>query len=293
MTGGAATQPGGLSVGEAALRLAPLAHLLEGLSRRSGGWLDHLDRIDQKIALADHLADDARSAAALSRRVAALDPALPGAPAGATRDLLRSLYDCSSPAAHLALAYGVVKPLVAEHAAAHLEIADPLIELPTVSLLLVVRSDQERHIGDLPQREPSGAVPAGPLAATPGEPTRFSRVPPTGPPGRDPFITRVADRPSLDDLADALHALLNACVAAGERAARAYHDRGEIRSAERAALHLRHAALADRLLGATGTHWGERPVGPPHEDPYAVAQVIAVQHPQTALALEHMLSERD
>lgn len=282
----------GTTVDEAARRLAPLVHLLEALSRRTGGWLEHAERLDHKVAWADHMADDARAATALRRRTAALDAALPGAPDGGTRDLLERLFACETPGEHGDTAYGVVKPAVAEACDAYLQVADPLVEMPTLSLLLAARSGQERHVADLPPRaEPLDSVHT-PLTAAPGEPLAVAPVPPAAPPAREPFVRRVEERPSLDDIVDALHALLHAFVAAGERAARSHHVTGDVAAAERAAVLLRHAAVSDRLLAAAGSRWGERAVGPPHDDPYAVAQVIAVQHPATERVLGHLCSER-
>lgn len=274
--------------------LAPAVHLLGALARRGSGWLAHEPRLERKIALADHLADDARAAHALAARVQALAPDLPGAPAGATAALLERLDACGGANAHLEVGYGDIKPAILTAAETYLEAADPLLERPTVAVVLELRADQERHLDELPPRAEAvdAGADAGVLGAEPGEAHEPATVPEPPAPVRDAYLELAGERPPLDDVVDALHALLHACVAAGERSARQYHDAGHPALARRASVHLRHAAVIERLLAAHDGRWGQRPVGPPHEDPYVLAEAIGLQHPSTARVLGHVLADR-
>lgn len=282
-----------LSAEASARDLAPLVHVLAALSRRSAGWLAHEPRLDRKTALAAHLSDDASSARALGARVAALREDLPGGPGPAGSSLLDRLDACGDAAEHLELVYGEIKPMLAAAAADRLRRTDPLAEQPGFAVLLRLRADQERHVAELPARDERPLPPAEHLDAEPGgEPRAPAPVPVAEPPARDPFLTILSERPPIDDPADALHALLHACLAAGERAAREHHDGGAVESALRCATHLRHVAVVDRLLAGSGSSWGDRPVGPPHADPFTLAEVVRLQHPDTDATLGHLLADR-
>lgn len=222
-------------------RLSDAFHILRALVHRSLGWLGPEPRLEVKVALADHVRDDARS---LGEVLSHCEPVAPGEHAGR---LLQRVDGCDSSAEYLEAAYGELKPALIAMAHGHLRAVDPLAEEPLLRLLTNLLHDQERHVSELPPR--GTHTPPGTDA----------------PAARDRYLDPLTDH---DEGPCALvHDLMAAELCAAERAARSSHDQPELPWDAHADLvgqtweAMRTVQACDRLLTEElGCRWGDHAV---------------------------------
>ena len=200
--------------------------------RGHGAWLALEPRLEVKLALAEHLAEDAEW---LARA-----PADPAPPSTELAALLDRTLACLDPLDYEEMAYGELKPLVAAGARA----AGP----PDLALA----ERQDRHVLELalPVTQPRlrllepGREPWTPVAG-----------PPAGAPARDPFVTidpEHAPRPDDADPGAAAHAQLDAALSRLEALAAAGDTTGLSELLDR--IHELDRRLAEELDCPWGTH---------------------------------------
>lgn len=279
----------GFDVDEGAIRFSNYFHVLRELVHGSCGWLPLEPRLEVKVALGDHLHDDARSVSKVKRRLYELrTPSdYPGAPADELTALLDEAAAAPDAGAYLAVAYGRLKPALIAAIRLHLERLDPLVDEPSLRLLTQLLHRQERHVVEL-------AVAAGdPVAADLGAlPIRLREVrgltvlPPLSDPVRDAYVTVTPEGDPY--LTDALyvngqenhvpsdpeeqrhffHGLMDAELCAAELMARNSHEHPDmpwdfhVDMARQCWDEIRHAEVHDRLMTTElGCRWGDYPVG--------------------------------
>ena len=108
----AAELPLGHDVDENAIRFSNYFHVLRELVHLGCGWLPLEPRLAVKVALGDHLHDDARSVSKIKRRLYELrTPSdYPGAPADELAALLDRAAAARDASEYLAVGYGELKP---------------------------------------------------------------------------------------------------------------------------------------------------------------------------------------
>src|SRR5215210_7557361 len=143
---------GGYDVDENAVRFSNYFHVLRELVHLSCGWLALEPRLEVKYALGDHLHDDARGLSKIKRRLYELrTPSdYPGAPCDELAALLERANEATTSAGYIEIAYGELKPTLAEAMRIHLAGLDPIIDEPSLRLLTQLVHRQERHIVELP-----------------------------------------------------------------------------------------------------------------------------------------------
>jgi hypothetical protein len=186
--------------------------------------------------------------AKLARRLQELGEPVPGV--AVTGRLGRA----TTAAEYLQVAYGEVKPALADALRAEIERLDALVEQPTLRLLTQLRHRQERHVVEIPveRREAAIELQPGPL----------SMLAPLDRPARDPYV-RIGEEDATD-----VHGLLNSKLCDAELTSRSSHEHPtmawdfHVDMARQTWDALRHAEAIDRLMATElDRHWGDRPVG--------------------------------
>ena len=280
---------GGYDVDENAIRFSNYFHVLRELVHLTSGWLALEPRLEVKYAMGDHLHDDARAVTKIRRRLYELrTPSdYPGAPAHELAALLDRAAAATSSEEYLAIAYGELKPALIAGARIHLEHLDPLIDEPSLRLLIQIEHRQQRHLLEL--RRPAAPTAFEDLGALPIHlrETRPLRVlPPLVEPARDAFVqvTPEGDPYLTDELyvngeenhvptdpeeqRHFFHGLMDAELCAAELMARNSHEHPEmpwdfhVDMARQCWDEIRHAEIHDRLMATElGCHWGDYPLG--------------------------------
>ena len=138
---------GGYDVDENAIRFSNYFHVLRELVHFANGWMPLEPSWERKLALGDHVHDDARALTKIKRRLYELrTPSdYPGAPCGELTALLDRANGAATPQEYLDIAYGELKPALAAAIRVHLEHLDPMLDEPSLRLLTQIVGRQERH----------------------------------------------------------------------------------------------------------------------------------------------------
>jgi hypothetical protein len=288
----AAELPLGHDVDENAIRFSNYFHVLRELVHLGCGWLPLEPRLAVKVALGDHLHDDARSVSKIKRRLYELrTPSdYPGAPADELAALLDRAAAARDASEYLAVGYGELKPALIAAIRLHLDAVDPLVDEPSLRLLTQLLHRQERHVVELPVQRPADAGPApGDLGALPirlREVRALRLLAPLDEPARDAYVTVTPEGdPYLSDelyvngeenhvpsdpeeQRHFFHGLMDAELCAAELMARNSHEHPEmpwdfhVDMARQCWDEIRHAEVHDDLMATElGCHWGDYPVG--------------------------------
>jgi hypothetical protein len=279
---------GGYDVDENAIRFSNYFHVLRELVHLSNGWLPLARRFETKLALGEHVHDDARAVAKVKRRLYELrHPSdYPGAPGDELAALLERMNAATTADEYLQLAYGEIKPALLRAIDVHLEKLDPVLDEPSLNLLTQIAERQRRHTekveavaGHTP--EDLGALPIRlrevrelRVMAPLDEPARdeFIDVTPQG----DPYLSEelyvngeenhVPSNP--DEQRHFFHGLMDAELCAAELMARNSHEHPEmpwdfhVDMARQTWDEIRHAEVHDALMGTElGCNWGDYPIG--------------------------------
>jgi hypothetical protein len=284
----------GYDVDENAVRFSNYFHVLREVLHLSSGWLALVAPFEDKYALADHIHDDARAISKIKRRLYELRnpseyPGAPGPELGALLDRMVAAADADS---YLAVAYGEVKPALAEAISHHLETLDPVSDEPSQRLLDKVLARQLRHVDELGpggrRAAGSGIADLGALAVELKSPPRpLAVLAPLDEPARDPFVVVTPEGdPFLtrelyvndpdenhvpvegEEQRHFFHALMDAELCAAELMARNSHEHAEmpwdfhVDMARQIWDEARHAKLHWILMPTElGCRWGDYPVG--------------------------------
>jgi hypothetical protein len=239
-----------LGVAQAAARLAAYANVLREAVHVSCSRIALEPQLEVKLLLADHVYDDARAVSKLRLRAAELGHRSHGPGPELTVLLDRGAV------------YEELKPALADALRTHLERLDPLADEASLRLLTQLQHRQERHLVEL---GPSPLPEPGPLPTDTGEERAFAMRPLVSDAARDGFLTVAADH-QPGDVAQQVHALMNAELCAAELAAQTSHEYPEmawdfhVDMARLTSDCARHVAALDRLLTELGAHWGDHPV---------------------------------
>ncbi|MCW3047819.1 MAG: hypothetical protein JWO74_2103 [Solirubrobacterales bacterium] len=282
---------GGYDVDENAIRFSNYFHVLRELVHLTCGWLPLVPRFEDKLALGEHLHDDARAVTKVKRRLYELrHPSdYPGAPGAELTTLLDAMNAAGKPQEYLDVAYGQVKPALARAIRTHLDALDPVIDEPSLRLLQQVLARQDRHgleIAHAPDGAPPGFADLGALEIRLREERPLTVMAPLVEPARDAFVEVTADGdPYLTDelyvngdenhvpLAPEeqhhfFHGLMDAELSAAELMARNSHEHPEmpwdfhVDMARQTWDEVRHAKVHDILMRTElGCAWGDHPVG--------------------------------
>ncbi len=264
--------------------------MLRELVHLSCGWLPLEPRLEIKYLLGDHVHDDARSVTKVKRRLYELrTPSdYPGAPCDDLAALLDRAGAADSAEAYLQIAYGELKPALLTAVRIHLSQLDPLLDEPSLRLLVQLEGRQERHTAELP------CTPAAPLSfedlgALPirlRELRELTVMAPLEQPARDGYVevTEAGDPYLTESLyvngdenhvptdpeeqKHFFHGLMDAELCAAELMARNSHEHPEmpwdfhVDMARQCWDEIRHAEVHDALMATElGCHWGDYPVG--------------------------------
>jgi hypothetical protein len=279
----------GYDVDENAIRFSNYFHVLREIVHLSNGWLPLEPRLDRKIALGDHIHDDARALTKVKRRLYELrTPSdYPGAPGDELSALLERMNAATSAQEYLDVAYGEAKPALVHAMGIHLDNVDPVTDEPSLRLLTQVAGRQERHAAQLEiaargRRE----VDLGALPIRLREVRELRVMEPLAEPARDDFVevTPEGDPYLVSDLyingADNhvpvereeqqhfFHGLLDAEICAAELMARNSHEHPEmpwefhVDMARQTWDECRHAHVHEILMRSElDCRWGDFPVG--------------------------------
>lgn len=280
---------GGYDVDDNAVRFSNYFHVLRELVHLSCGWLPLEPRLEVKYLLGDHLHDDARAVTKIKRRLYELrTPSdYPGAPCDELAALLDRANAATSAEAYRQIAYGELKPALLAAARIHLEQLDPLLDEPSLRLLVQLENRQERHVAELPGSP--AAAPFEDLGALPirlREVRELTVMAPLDEPARDGYVevTEAGDPYLVESLyvngeenhvptdpeeqKHFFHGLMDAELCAAELMARNSHEHPEmpwdfhVDMARQCWDEIRHAEVHDALMATElGCHWGDYPVG--------------------------------
>src|SRR5215207_7898056 len=266
----------GYDVDENAIRFSNYFHVLRELVHLSCGWLALEPRLTVKVALGDHLHDDARSLTKIKRRLYELrTPSdYPGAPCDELGALLDRANEAADSAAYVDIAYGELKPALMAAMRTHLEGVDPLVDEPSQRLLTQILHRQERHVTEMGVRPHAAPGDIGALPITLRHVRELRIMPPLDEPARDPFVevTEEGDTYLTDDLyvngdenhvptdpeeqKHFFHGLMDAELCAAELMARNSHEHPEmpwdfhVDMARQCWDEIRHAEVHDGLMDA-------------------------------------------
>ena len=279
---------GGYDVDENAIRFSNYFHVLRELVHLSNGWLPHARRFETKLALGEHIHDDARAVSKIKRRLYELrHPSdYPGAPGDELAALLERMNAASTADDYLHLAYAEIKPALVRAIDLHLAKLDPVIDEPSLTLLTQIGGRQRRHTE---QVEPIAGTTPDDLGALPiklREVRELKVMPPLDEPARDEFIEVTPDGDPY--LSEALyvngeenhvpsepeeqrhffHGLMDAELCAGELMARNSHEHPEmpwdfhVDMARQVWDEARHARIHALLMPVElDCRWGDYPIG--------------------------------
>ena len=280
----------GYDVDDNASRFSNSFHVLRELVHLSCGWLPLEPRLEVKYALGDHLHDDARGLSKIKRRLYELrTPSdYPGAPSPELGALLDRANAATTSAEYVELAYGELKPALAEAMRIHLATLDPVVDEPSLRLLTQLLHRQERHVVELPpaQSHPLAFEDLGALPIRLREVRELKIMAPLVEPARDSYVqvTPEGDTYLTDDLyvngdenhvptdpeeqKHFFHGLMDAELCAAELMARNSHEHPEmpwdfhVDMARQCWDEIRHAEVHDRLMASElGCRWGDFPIG--------------------------------
>src|ERR671933_2958162 len=121
------TRPLGYDVDDNAIRFSNYFHVLRELVHLSNGWLPLARRFETKLALGEHIHDDARAVSKVRRRLYELrHPSdYPGAPGDELCVLLDAMNAARTPEEYLKVAYGIAKPALTRAMRIHIDALDP------------------------------------------------------------------------------------------------------------------------------------------------------------------------
>ena len=259
----------GYDVDDSAIRFSNYFHVLRELVHVSCGHLAREPRFDVKALLGDHLYDDARAVAKVSRRLHELrtPTEYPGAPSAELAALLDRAAGAAGTPEYLQIAYGELKPTLIAAFRIHLRQLDPLVDEPSLRVLTQLLHRQERHTTELPAgREQPAFEDVGALPVRLAEARSLTVMPPLDRPARDAFI-EVADESDPKEHKHLVHTLMNAELCAAELTARCSHEHPDmpfdfhVDMARQCWDEIRHAEILDRLMATElGCQWGDYPV---------------------------------
>ena len=289
MESSSSARPLGYDVDDNAIRFSNYFHVLRELVHMTNGWMPLVPEWPRKLALGDHVHDDARTLTKVRRRLYELrhPSEYPGSPSPELARLLDRLAGAATAEDYLAVAYGEAKPALVRAMGLHLDNLDPVADEPSLRLLTQVVERQERHLREL---GPPGARAAGDIGVLPvalrSEPRRLGILPPLAEPARDrqvevteggdPYLTNdlyvngaenhVPTEP--EEQRHFFHGLMDAELSAAELMARNSHEHPDmpwdfhVDMARQTWDEVRHAKLHDLLMrDELGCEWGDYPVG--------------------------------
>jgi hypothetical protein len=280
---------GGYDVDENAIRFSNCFHVLRELVHLSNGWLPLAPAFETKLALGEHIHDDARAVSKIKRRLYELrHPSdYPGAPGDELCALLDRLNAAATPEEYVRVAYGEAKPALVRAMRLHLDRLDPVIDEPSLHLLTQIVARQERHVRELgvdpgrPTIDDLGALEIRlrevrelRVMAPLDEPARddFVEVTPQG----DPYLTEELYVNGQENHVPAepeeqrhfFHGLMDAELCAAELMARNSHEHPDmpwdfhVDMARQTWDEVRHAKIHERLMRQElGCAWGDYPIG--------------------------------
>jgi hypothetical protein len=279
---------GGYDVDDNAIRFSNYFHVLRELVHLSNGWLPIAPRWETKLALGEHIHDDARAVSKIKRRLYELrHPSdYPGAPGDELASLLDRMNAAATPDDYLQLAYGEVKPALVRAIEVHLAHLDPVVDEPSLTLLRQIGDRQRRHTEHV--EVVTGTTPddLGALPIKLREVRDLRVMPPLDEPARDEFIevTEKGDPYLSEELyvngqenhvpsepeeqRHFFHGLMDAELCAAELMARNSHEHPEmpwdfhVDMARQTWDEVRHAKIHEILMRQElGCKWGDYPIG--------------------------------
>jgi uncharacterized protein DUF455 len=279
---------GGYDVDDNAIRFSNYFHVLRELVHLSNGWLPHARRFETKLALGEHIHDDARAVSKVKRRLYELrHPSdYPGAPGDDLTSLLDRMNAASTPDDYLRLAYGEIKPALIRAIEIHLQNLDPVIDEPSLTLLTQIADRQRRHTDKVAPVTGTTPDDLGALDIRLREVRDLKVMPPLDEPARDEFIEVTAQGdPYLseelyvngqenhvpsepEEQRHFFHGLMDAELCAAELMARNSHEHPEmpwdfhVDMARQTWDEVRHAKIHEILMRQElGCKWGDYAIG--------------------------------
>ena len=282
-------RPLGYDVDDNAIRFSNYFHVLRELVHFTNGWMPLEPSWERKLALGDHVHDDARALTKVKRRLYELrSPSeYPGSPSPELEALLDRMARASSAREYMTVAYGEAKPALIRAMSIHLDNLDPVADEPSLRLLSQVVERQQRHVRELGTSPGRFDADIGTFAIRLRTAPRELRIlPPLEEPARDDFVevTESGDPYLSRDLyvngaenhvpvereeqQHFFHGLMDAELSAAELMARNSHEHPEmpwdfhVDMARQNWDEVRHAKLHDLLMkDELGCAWGDFPVG--------------------------------
>jgi hypothetical protein len=257
----------GYDLDESATRFANYFHVLCELVHLSCGHLACEPRFEVKALLGDHIHDDARAVSKVQRRLRELGTPSAGAPSHELAALLDRANDADTHG-YLEIAYGELKPTLIAALRIHVGNLDPLLDEPSLRVLIQLLHRQERHTAELPAAGRPAFDDLGALALRRDETRPLRVMPALEQPARDAFV-EVGENNSgpADDRKRHVHAQMQAELCAAELTARNSHEHPDmpwefhVDMARQTWDEIRHAEVLDRLMTTElECHWGDYPV---------------------------------